>query len=252
MQLLLIKEKTWDVIEGNPPNPITDEWRNKDLSAYSTIGLNIEDDQSNLIRDKKTAKEAWNALKAYHEKGSASFKVRLLKGIMTMRLEEGGDMEAHIARINDAFHRMIDSNNTINLEDWKVATLLGSLPESYDNLVTTLESRPEEDLTANVVQSRLIDEYQKRQFKTGAYDGDSAFKVTRGIRQSTCFFCHRSGHFKKDCKKYKRWLAKQSKDDKKGQKVNMVEDNEYLFMISSAHSGGDWSRFRRHVPCRFR
>lgn len=207
MKLLLTKKKTWKVIEESPPSPINDEWRNKDASAYATIGLNVEDDQANIIRSKKTAREAWDALMAYHERGSANSKVRLLKNVMAMRLEEGGDIEAHIAKINDAFYQMVEAEKTVNIEDWKVATLLGSLPESYDNLVTSLESRPEADLTANVVQSKLIDEYHRRQYKEGAHGGDSALKVTNNSNKDrSCFFCHKGGHFKKDCYQYNNWL----------------------------------------------
>lgn len=210
MQLLLTKEKTWNVIEESAPSPFTDEWRNKDASAYATIGLNFEDDQANIIRSMKTAREAWDALKSYHEKGSANSKVRLLKNIMSMRLEEGGDVELHIAKINDAFHPMIEVGKTVNIK--KVATLLGSLPESYDTLVTSLESRAESELTANVIQSRLFDEYQRRQYKNGAQGGDSALKVTGTVhKDKSCFFCNKNGHFKKDCHQNHNWLAKQDK-----------------------------------------
>ena len=43
------------------------------------------------------------------------------------------------------------------------ALLLGSLPESYETLVTALESRPESDLTSQLVKNKLIDEYKRRQ-----------------------------------------------------------------------------------------
>lgn len=249
MQLLLIKEKTWNVISEAKPNPVTDEWRSKNASAYATIGLNVEDDQSNIIRSTKTAKEAWDALNKYHMKSSANSKVRLLKNLMVMQLDEGGDMELHIARINDIFHQLVDDNKKIELEDLKVATLLGSLPESYGNLVMSLESREEADLTTNIVQAKLIDEYKRRQYKSGLQCGDSALKVTKGkLNQNkgrVCFFCHKAGHFKSDCMKYKSWLVKQGKSDKgqnekKQQKANLVNDGEYLFTVYNDGSKLSW------------
>lgn len=255
MQLLLAKEKSWKVISDAAPSPVTEEWRNKDQLAYATIGLNVEDDQLVHIRSAKTAVEAWNSLKAYHEKNTTNSKFRLLKSVMAMRLDDGGDMETHVLRINEAFQQMTDLGITMEPDDWKVAVLLGSLPDSYDNLVTALESRPEADLTSSLVQSRLIDEFKRRQYKESSSSGDAALKIggggERGSNQRECFFCHSNGHFKRDCMKYKEWLkrrsnsnngdySKSTNNDK--QKANVAEEssNEFLFLMSHPVSRNDW------------
>lgn len=41
-----------------------------------------------------------------------------------------------------------------------VALLLVSLPESYDSLVTALESRSENELTLEMVKSKLISDFK--------------------------------------------------------------------------------------------
>lgn len=38
MQLLQTKEKNWKVIDESAPAVMTEEWKNKDASAYATIG----------------------------------------------------------------------------------------------------------------------------------------------------------------------------------------------------------------------
>ena len=42
------------------------------------------------------------------------------------------------------------------------AFLLSSLPESYENLVTALDARPDDELTLEYVEGILIDEFKRR------------------------------------------------------------------------------------------
>lgn len=117
MQLLLTKEGVWETVIAGPPNPETEAWKKKDSLAYATIGLNVEDEQLILIRNTKTAKSAWDALKTYHEKSNANSVVRLIKRLMSMKLEEGADLEMHVTRIAEAFQQMNDIGKELKTED---------------------------------------------------------------------------------------------------------------------------------------
>nr|XP_012216472.1 PREDICTED: uncharacterized protein LOC105668604 [Linepithema humile] len=150
MQLLLTKEGVWETVIADPPNPETEAWKKKDSLAYATIGLNVEDEQLILIRNTKTAKSAWEALKTYHEKSNANSVVRLIKRLMNMKLEEGADLEMHVTRIAEAFQQMND-----------------------------IESR-ETNLTTAVVEQRLLDEWNKHKDKTSSEtNGTMALRVSR-------------------------------------------------------------------------
>lgn len=96
IELLLLKEELWEVIVNDPPNPITNEWKNRDAKARATIGLLVEDNQVIHIRNATSAKQTWNMLKNYYEKSTLTNKVYLLKRLCRMTLSEGGDMESHI------------------------------------------------------------------------------------------------------------------------------------------------------------
>ena len=78
VELLLIKDGLWKVIRDNAPNPITDDWTDKDDKARATIGLLVEDNQLNLIRAATTAKESWTFLKNCHEKATMTNKIVLI------------------------------------------------------------------------------------------------------------------------------------------------------------------------------
>lgn len=253
LRMLMVKEGTWFCIDLAAPAATEttklEEWSKKDQQGLATIGLNVSDDQLIHIRNAKTSKEAWIALQEYHEKNTANSKVRLMKTIMRLRLEEGGDMEAHLSRINELFQQMVDLNTDVKPEDWKSATMLGSLPESYDTLVTALESRKESELTAAVVQSKLIDEYKRRKDRGELNDGNgSALKVMHKSKNKlsqfkkkdiVCYRCGNKGHYAKKCKAGDK--EKKATDEKK---LNLATERdecdtccEFAFITNELKSG---------------
>ena len=50
-------------------------------------------------------------------------------------------------------------------DNLKIAFMLSSLPDSYDTVVMSLETRSEKDLTYKIVVNRLIEEYDRRNNK---------------------------------------------------------------------------------------
>lgn len=165
VELLLRSKNLWKkVIEKERPARILntagdltnqreiDEWNVRDDEARGLIDLTIEEDQIALIRTNKTAKGTWDALKDYHEKNSLTNKVFLMRSICSLKLSEGGDAKSHINKMQDLFTRLRDIGEELLSDKWSAAMLLSSLPESYDALITTLESRKEEEVTFALVQ----------------------------------------------------------------------------------------------------
>ncbi len=230
VELLLIKDDLWNVVEKAAPalsvdrsNQSTiDAWKKCDDKARATIGLLVEDNQLNHIRNKSTAKEWWNALKNHHEKSTLSNKVILMRKICDAKMEENGDMEAHIDDLTGLFQRLIALGETQLSDSWTVAMILSSLPASYSTLVTALETRPEEDLTLSLVQSKLIGEYQRRKASECISSNDSAMRVSERDPR-LCFFCKRSGHLKRSCSSYAAWKEKQER--KPSEQAKLVERN---------------------------
>ncbi len=103
--------------------------------------------------------------------------------------------------------------------------LLSSLPA--DTLITALETRPEADLTLDLVQSKLIEAGQRGMRNLNI---DTALKTSlkHETKQQLCYFCHKSGHLKKNCKRYKDWKVKNAGN----QNVTDSSDNEVAFCVS--------------------
>lgn len=214
MEMLLVREDLWSVIDKPRPAVVTDEceWTKADLKARATIGLCIDDTQTSLVRNCTTAKEAWKALKEYHDKGS---EVYLLKKLTHLELSEDGDMEQHLQQFTELLQRIADIGDPIP-DKLKVAMLLCSLPDSFDALVTALEQRPSAELTLELVKSKLLAEAEKRRERSGpaAAAGGKALKVeyrqqsrqqrTDGAGGSpetrVCFYCKKPGHLKRNCR----------------------------------------------------
>lgn len=84
-----------------------------------------------------------------------------------------------------------------------VCNLLLSMPKTFETLITVLESMSEEELTLEVVKTRLRSEVERRGVSSSTQNIhtpiSSAFTSTQ---YGTCHFCKQRGHFKKECRKY--------------------------------------------------
>lgn len=234
MEMLLIKSRLWKHVQGIGIPTETEEaalakWKEADDDARATISLNIEDDQIRHVRDCTSAKQAWTKLKEYHEKSTCTRKTQLMRVICDMKMEEDGDMEMHINQMNEMFGKLASIGEEKLSEAWRVPMLLRSLPESYDILVTALEARDEATLTLNVVQSKLIEEYQKKKANSPGTDSLLQVGSSRNYNVVKCHFCQCDGHVRNDCEKYKRWLKKKSTERQQNGNSNFkMKSNEGL------------------------
>ena len=67
----------------------------------------------------------------------------------------------HIIQMEDLIDQMASLGETL-AENLNVALFLSSLPDGYGTLITALETRPEEDLTQELVKNKLLEEYRRR------------------------------------------------------------------------------------------
>lgn len=243
MEMLLVKEDLWDVVVDEIPDPPDSAWKKKDGKARASIGLSVDDNQLIHIKRHSSAKQTWDALKAYHQKSTLSNKVCLLRKLCKLSLSESGDLEAHLIVMDEIMDQLTTLGEPLK-DELSVAFYLSSLPESYGSLIVALETRPEADLTRDLIRGKLLDESRRRKDLAGdkMTGEENALQVSKqyGKPKSSCYFCKKSGHIKSECRKYKAWLEK---NNNKANTVAVPSEREAEYVSLNVDTSNQNSEF---------
>lgn len=203
MRSLLEREDLWDTVEKPKPEEVDagyEQWKKSDVKARATIALFVEYNQLRFVKKCDTARKMWENLKECHEKATIGNQAMLLQQLCSKNLCEGGNVEKHLEEIECLYERLDNAGVELN-ELLRIIMMLRSLPPSYNSFVTSLENRPQQDLTMDLVVARLRDEYQKRSGQSGHSDSEKALKVSDKSERK-CFYCSKPGHYKNNCRKF--------------------------------------------------
>ena len=259
MEMLLMAKDVWDIVSGvetldeNASNDVKTKFKKRDNFARSVICLSVSSSNKIYVRNAKTSKETWDALANHFEEKTVSRKVMLRRKLYSMRME-GKSAVDHIntlRTVNDNLQSLGDAL----LEKDLVMILLSSLPEEYNNLITTLETLKDEQLTWEYVRDRVLAEFERRksfeQSKVKSDDnalfsgaaGSSGFSKSNwkgtggndGTQKPSkskvkCHYCKKMGHIKKDCTKFK---ADKEKKEKESGNFCSTTDDENVDQVCS-------------------
>ena len=210
MQMVLEERDLLDVVSGEVKleqcTSTLDQvaFKRKSRKALAIICLAMEDSQLPLVCSAKDAHEAWSRLEGHYEKKSLANKLFLLCRFFTTMMGEGDDVLEHI-NILKTLAEQLDAVGAPVSEDDLVITLLASLSESYQFLITALESRAD-SLSSELVTSRLFHEDMKRKEQSGEIEGaahgqgqafmsrDSKRKSQPADKTGACHNCGKQGH----------------------------------------------------------
>ena len=118
--------------------------------------------------------------------------------------QPSSNMVDHINSLKTLSENLECMGDPVAERDLVVMILLTSLPDDYNNLLTTLETLKEERLTWDYVRDRLITEFERQKSSDGVSDlsdslNDALF--VGGARKMECYYCHQKGHKQQDCPK---------------------------------------------------
>lgn len=216
----LQEKEVWNVI--NEDKPVANDknqdavatWIKKDQKAYNLIVLSIANNQIIHIKSVKTAKEAWEKLKEEHQKSTLATKIRIYKKIFQTNLKKNQSVRDHVDKLLDLFDQLNELGSPLPKE-LAVSCVLASLNEDYSSITTAIEAWDEDRLTMKNVKSLLFEEYEKKKM----LNINSGLNVNSQVNFKTpdnkqyiqqlpeCGYCHKLGHFKKNC--YKLQLNRQ-------------------------------------------
>ena len=160
MQMYLMKENCWVPIEtaGVLDAPMMPQ----DKKAWNLIVLGVEDSQHVHVKGTKGGREAWEKLKDFHIQTTLSSRVRILKRLFRIKLEDNVKMQDHLQTIFEKFSELDEIGFGLE-NDMAVVIVLASLNRDYEPLITALEAWDEKRLTLQAVRSKLIEEFQRKQ-----------------------------------------------------------------------------------------
>ena len=239
-RMALIKDGYWDIVKRTETAPTNADARQKFLTrrgkALALIGLTVDPSLLYLIGTEDDPCAVWEKLEGQFQRKTWANKLRLRKKLVTLKLKEGGSVSAHIKEMTETFEALSVMEAPVS-EDDRVVYLLASLPESYNMVVTALETQSEEVPKWALVTERLLHQEAKLKERL-APDGEAKRALTangqsrRRKPKATfkCHFCGNPGHYKRDCRKF---LATRGQGK---QSANSAEEEQRGELLVTTHA----------------
>nr|TKR78591.1 hypothetical protein D5086_0000281560 [Populus alba] len=240
-------------LEDKPEDLDEKSWERINRLACSSIRLCLVKDQKYAFSEQNSAKELWQALEDKFMKKSIENRLYLKKRIFRFQHKKGTSMNEHL---ND-FNKMIADLKNLDVEiddEDKALLLLNSLPDTYEHLVTTLLYGKEKIKFIDVSNALVNNEYRKKDQIVHKESTSEALTVrgrtnprrfrgrgrsrskSRGessnrryLAKDECAFCHKKGHWKKDCP----IKGNKEKDEPTVNVAREEDERDSAFMVSS-------------------
>ena len=166
----------------DPPS-VKNSFRLRSDKACSLIALSVEKSLQVYISSTTDPLEAWQILQKQFEFVSVTQIVHLNRTFYAATMPEGADLLQHLTYMTSLAEQLREMKEDISPR--KFATVvLSSLPESYDNFLTSLNAQNAEDLDWENIKGLLIEEYMKRKEKNEKQKPDDALFTRKGLRYS--------------------------------------------------------------------
>lgn len=219
------------------------ERKKQDVKCKSVLVRNIADSQLEHIKGKRTPAQIWSTLENTFARKGISGQFYLLKKLSTMKFDESGPLQTHLLQ----FERMVrdlDSAGIKLQECLVVFYLLQTMPRSYGQLVTVLETLPVEQCTLDFVKSRLLSESVKREnCDVGAVGEDSTAFVGQSGNppKFKCYSCGKVGHKRFECPSQKKSGVQKKSKAKNKEKAHCGE-SEVTFIGDSIGASAECTK----------
>ena len=226
-RMALVKDGLWSIVSGTETAPASTEaekyakFVSRRDKALAIIVLSVHPSLLYLLGDPEDPVAVWKKLSDQFQKKSWANKLSLRRRLNNLRLKEGNSMSSHIKAMTEVFNDLAVIGAPMEDED-RVVTLLASLPETYNMLVTALEASSEVPQMELVTERLLYEETKLNEREKSPKASGRVMAASRTDRKSIkCHHCGKFGHIRRFCKDLnKDKIAKESKSPlNKGQQA---------------------------------
>ena len=204
--MTLMRDGVWSIVNGSEESPDPGD-RNQHAKflarrdkALAIIVLSVDPSLLYLIGDPEDPVVVWKKLSEQFQKKTWANKLVLRRRLHSLRLKEGDSVQEHVKAMIEVFNELAVIGEEIS-EDDRVVYLLASLPESFNTLVTALESNIEVP-KMEIVTERLLNEERKQTSRETTVSGEGVLAAKRHTKWRSsikCYRCHKTGHIQRNC-----------------------------------------------------
>ncbi|CAH1112192.1 unnamed protein product [Psylliodes chrysocephalus] len=199
IQLILAENGVAECIEREVNiAQLTGEEKAKEIKnenkAKSLIVQCVKDNQLESLREKKTISSMWKLLEQKYEKNDLPGQLYLKKKMLSMKLNEGEDLNKFLDRVDEVVRQLKSTGVEIQESD-VICNMLLTLPKSYETVATIIENKPADTLNNEEVKNKLLAEEEKRKHNSrqGIVTDQTAFGV-----EVICYGCGKKSHIKRN------------------------------------------------------
>ena len=210
------------------------KWERDDEKCLAVIGMSVGERFIPIIRECKTAHEAWEAIQREIAGASNSQKLTLKCQFYDATMSENESLVMYLDRIS----RIIDKLKEIGCktdESEVCYKILSSIPQKYKSIQLTCLMLPEDQLKTNILRQHFTLENQgknndeKKNDEEKNVEALSVHEKKRNKETRMCYKCGVKGHIEPDCtappwkvEKYK----KERDEEKRKEESNESEEDE--------------------------
>ena len=139
-------------------------YRPRSDKAYSLIALSVDKSLQLHISSTTDPREVWEILRKQFECVSIAQIVRLNRRFYAATMKQGTGLMEHLTYMTSLAEHLRELKEEITPQRF-ATVILGSLPESYDNFMSSLNATKMGELNWDNVKGLFIEEHKKREEK---------------------------------------------------------------------------------------
>lgn len=173
----------------------------KSAKAKSVIIQSVADNVLEIVSECETAHEMIEKLQERYNRKSLSETILLKRQLINLKFVESKPLNDHL----EEFNKLVKQLSMLNIkhsEKELICNLLLTMPKSYDNIVTSIETLvSHQEISLDFVINRLLNEELKRKSSRGNDKVESEKMHQSFVTfQYKCYKCGKQGHKRNECR----------------------------------------------------